>query len=338
MGVSLKDIALQLNLSKTTVSWVLSGQGDKKGISPETQHRVVSCARELAYEPNLLARSLNSGMSKTIGLILPSICDGFYSHVAQGIETEAEQAGYSLMIAGSNSEIERETAMLRLFLSKKADGIIIAPTKISEREILRTVDRDYPVVLLGRYFSEIPVDRIVINDEESSYRLVHRLIVEGCRKIAILAIDPHLPTMEMRRKGYADALADAQLGLDPALYAEIPHVADYREHVVRALDRIFESTPDVDGFFFTTHILATEALRYFHDHGIDSDRLGLACMHEDPLFRVLAPRMNIARYPAEAIGRHAVRMILDRIARKAEAAAPAPEAKVLACELDFQSA
>ncbi|MDE6069653.1 MAG: substrate-binding domain-containing protein, partial [Alistipes sp.] len=159
---------------------------------------------------------------------------------------------------------------------------------------------------------------------------------DACRKIAILAIDPHLPTMEMRRKGYADALADAQLGLDPALYAEIPHVADYREHVVRALDRIFESTPDVDGFFFTTHILATEALRYFHDHGIDSDRLGLACMHEDPLFRVLAPRMNIARYPAEAIGRHAVRMILDRIARKAEAAAP--EAKVLACELDFQSA
>lgn len=71
MGVSLKDIAEKLNLSKTTVSWVLSGQGNKKGISAETQNRVFACARELAYEPNLLARSLNTGISKTIGLILP---------------------------------------------------------------------------------------------------------------------------------------------------------------------------------------------------------------------------------------------------------------------------
>ena len=82
MGASLKDIACKLNLSKTTVSWVLSGQGDKKGISAETQSRVLACARSLAYEPNLLARSLNTGVSKTIGLILPSISDTFFAHIA----------------------------------------------------------------------------------------------------------------------------------------------------------------------------------------------------------------------------------------------------------------
>ena len=75
MGASLKDIACKLNLSKTTVSWVLSGQGDKKGISAETQSRVLACARSLAYEPNLLARSLNTGVSKTIGLILSLLLD-----------------------------------------------------------------------------------------------------------------------------------------------------------------------------------------------------------------------------------------------------------------------
>lgn len=334
MGVSLKDIAVQLNLSKTTVSWVLSGQGDRKGISPETQQRVMRRARELAYEPNLLARSLNSGVSKTIGLILPSISDGFYARVAQRIETEAEKAGYSLMIAGSNSQIERETAMLRLFRSKKADGIIIAPTQISEHEILRTIDNDYPIVLLGRYFSEVPIDRIVINDRESSYRLVHRLVAGGCRKIAILTPASRLPTMELRRQGYADALSDARIQVDPALSAEVS-VVDHRLHVDRALDRIFETVPDVDGFFFATHILASEALRYFHDRGIDYNRLGLACMHEDPLFRILAPGMNVARFPVEEIGCQAVRMILDRIDGKHEAKPFVPEAKVFACELDF---
>ena len=127
MGASLKDIACKLNLSKTTVSWVLSRQGDKKGISAKTQSRVLACARSLAYEPNLLARSLNTGVSKTIGLILPSISDTFFAHIADRIESEAEQEGYSLMIAGSNSETERENALIRLFRSKKVDGIIIAP-------------------------------------------------------------------------------------------------------------------------------------------------------------------------------------------------------------------
>lgn len=94
MGASLKDIACKLNLSKTTVSWVLSGQGDKKGISAETQSRVLACARSLAYEPNLLARSLNTGVSKTIGLILPSISDTFFAHIADWIESEAEREGY----------------------------------------------------------------------------------------------------------------------------------------------------------------------------------------------------------------------------------------------------
>ena len=117
MGASLKDIACKLNLSKTTVSWVLSGQGDKKGISAETQSRVLACARSLAYEPNLLARSLNTGVSKTIGLILPSISDTFFAHIADRIESEAEREGYSLMIAGSNSEPERENALIRLFRS-----------------------------------------------------------------------------------------------------------------------------------------------------------------------------------------------------------------------------
>lgn len=172
MGVSLKDIAEKLNLSKTTVSWVLSGQGNKKGISAETQNRVFACARELSYEPNLLARSLNTGISKTIGLILPSISDSFYAHIAHQIESEAEKEGYSLMIASSNSEIERENAMIRLFRSKKVDGMIIAPTKISKREISRLVDSHYPVLLFDRYFPEMRVNYVIINNEESSYKLV----------------------------------------------------------------------------------------------------------------------------------------------------------------------
>lgn len=339
MGVSLKDIALKLNLSKTTVSWVLSGQGNKKGISVETQNRVFACARELSYEPNLLARSLNTGISKTIGLILPSISDSFYAHIAHQIEAEAEKQGYSLMIASSNSEIERENAMIRLFRSKKVDGMIIAPTKISKREISRLVESKYPVLLFDRYFPEMHVNYVIINNEESSYKLVHHLIDKGFRKIAIITTNPHLLTMDMRREGYANALADTHIRISPDLYGEVTYV-NYQANIYATLDRIFQAVPDVDGFFFTTHILAIEALRYFYDRGIDINdgNWGLACMHEDSLFRILAPRMNIARFPIEEIGSDAVRILLQQIRQSNDPAGGeyTPESKVLACHMDFR--
>ena len=77
MKTSLKDIAETLKLSKTTISWVLSGKGDEKGISLATQEKVFQCAKQLNYQPNLLARSLNTGISGTIGLIIPDITDSF---------------------------------------------------------------------------------------------------------------------------------------------------------------------------------------------------------------------------------------------------------------------
>ncbi|MEG0806741.1 MAG: LacI family DNA-binding transcriptional regulator [Alistipes sp.] len=339
MGVALKDIAELLNLSKTTVSWVLSGQGEKKGISKGTQTRVLKCARELSYEPNLLARSLNTGVSKTIGLILPSISDSFYAHIAHQIEAEAEKEGYSLMIASSNSEIEREDAMIRLFRSKKVDGMIIAPTKISKREISRLVEDKYPVLLFDRFFPEMKINYVIINNEESSYLLVSHLIEKGFRKIAIVTTNPHLLTMDMRREGYTNALSDFHLHLNPDLYCEIPYV-NYQETIYDALDRIFEAVPDVDGFFFTTHILAIEALRYFYDRGIDVDdgTWGLACMHEDSLFRALAPKMNIAQFPIVEIGQSAVRLLLRQIRSNSDSnAAPfVPESEVVPCRMDFR--
>ena len=222
MGASLKDIACKLNLSKTTVSWVLSGQGDKKGISAETQSRVLACARSLAYEPNLLARSLNTGVSKTIGLILPSISDTFFAHIADRIESEAEREGYSLMIAGSNSETERENALIRLFRSKKVDGIIIAPADASGCEVGRLAESGCPVVLFDRGLAKTDAGCVVIDNEAGSHALVRHLAARGFRKIAIITTFPHLPTMELRHRGYLRALAEAGLHADSTERSPMP--------------------------------------------------------------------------------------------------------------------
>ena len=243
------------------------------------------------------------------------------------------------MIAGSNSETERENALIRLFRSKKVDGIIIAPADASGREVGRLAESGCPVVLFDRCLAKTDAGCVVIDNEAGSHALVRHLAARGFRKIAIITTFPHLPTMELRHRGYLRALAEAGLHADPRLYGEVAY-AGYRQHVCDTLDRILATVPDTDGFFFTTHILATEALRYFHDRGIDiSDgHRGLACMHEDPLFRLAAPRMSVARFPVEEISAHAVRLLLRQIreSQSPGSVRPAPESVVLPCRMEFR--
>lgn len=279
MKTSLKNIAENLKLSKTTVSWVLAGKGDEKGISLATQEKVFRYAKSLNYQPNLLARSLNTGISGTIGLIIPDITDSFYSKVACSIEREAEEKGYSLMIGNSESEIKRENNLIRLFKAKQVDGLIIAPTKISKIEIQNLVDESFPLVLFDRYFPEMKTSYVIIDNEECSYKLVHKMISNGAHKIAIITTNAHLRTMNMRREGYSRALLEANIPIDADLYGEVPFV-DYEKNIHKTLDQIFERVPDVDGFFFTTHILALEAFRYFYGKGIKiNEGYELACIH-----------------------------------------------------------
>ena len=316
MRTSMKHIADTLKLSKTTVSWVLSGQGDEKRISEETQQKVWDCAKRLHYEPNLLARSLNTGISSTVGLIIPDITDSFYSRIARAIESEAEKQGYSLMICSSESNVEREDRMIRLFKAKQVDGIILAPTRLSEIEVQALQAEQYPLVLFDRYFPHLHTNFIIIDNEGSSYELVSRMIAKGASKIAIITTNSYLHTMSLRREGYARAMADAGLDATSELYGEVKF-ANYEVEINGILDKIFETVPAVDGFFFTTHILALEAFRYFSEHGIDINKgFELGCIHSISAFRALAPNMHIAKMPVEEIGHHAVRILLKDIRAK----------------------
>lgn len=332
MGASLKDIAKKLNISITTVSWVLSDQGTQKRISKATQDKIWQCAKELNYRPNLLARGLNTGMTGTIGLILPSISDSFYSQVAKAIELEAENYGYTLMIGSSESELKRENRIIQMFKSKQIDGLIIAPTKYSEAEIKLLCEESYPFVLFDRYFEDMETNYILINNEECSYELVYRLILDGNRKIAILLTNPHLKIMEMRLNGYKRALDEAGIAFDPDLCG-IVEFADFEKNIGAVLDNILEKRPDIDSIFFVTHVLAMDTFSHFQKRQINLRDLDMACIHEIPAFHLLVPHMKIAKMPVMEIGRNAVRILHQNIVSKREMTPVEKEALVLKCDI-----
>ena len=251
MGVLLKDVAKALNLSKATVSWILSGKGEEKGFSDATIKLVKESAARMGYSPNLLARSLSLGSTHTIALIIPAIGDTFYSQMAQAVEKQAHKCGYTLIISSSESNAEKERQLIRALRAQQVDGLIIAPSKGELSDIRSMMEEHYPFVFIDRYYPELETNYVIVDNEESSCGVVSSLIGAGCRRIALLTTDTHLLVMGRRIQGYRDALSAAGIEADPALCVEVNR-ATYVEAIVEALDALFERCPDVDGFFFTT--------------------------------------------------------------------------------------
>ena len=176
MGVLLKDVAKALNLSKATVSWILSGKGEEKGFSDATIKLVKESAARMGYSPNLLARSLSLGSTHTIALIIPAIGDTFYSQMAQAVEKQAHECGYTLIISSSESNAEKERQLIRALRAQQVDGLIIAPSKGELSAIRSMMDEHYPFVFIDRYYPELETNYVIVDNEESSCGVVSRLI------------------------------------------------------------------------------------------------------------------------------------------------------------------
>lgn len=331
MRVSQKDIAERLHLSIMTVSWTLAGKGDSKRISKATQERVFALAKELNYQPNLLARSLNQGFSGILGLILPDITDSFYGAIARQIETEAEKKGYTLMICSSLYDYLREERMINLFRGKQVDGIILAPSSRPEDVPANLSVNDIPVVAFDQISTHFQGNSILVDNQEATYTLMSDMIRHGARHIALLSANPSQFTIRERKRGYKQALEDAGLPVCEELIAEVPFET-YHEDIRGALDCIFGLCPQVDGFFLTSHILALDVLRYFHERRIDFNRrFQLGCFHDINAFQAIAPGIRVARMPVEEIGKHAVRIVCDQIEKRKKRVPIQYERLILPC-------
>lgn len=312
MSVTIKDIAKELNLSKTTVSFVLSGIGTQKGVSKQTQERILEYVNKINYQPNQLAQSLISGVTKMIGVLIPSIGDVFYAKLVKEIEREAEKNNYTIIIASSERIPEREVKLIRAMRARQVDGMVIAATEHSQKAIARLLGDKFPFVLVDRIYPELETNYVIINDIQTTYTLVGHLIGKGCRRVALITTDTKVSAITDRLEGYRRALDAAGIPFDPSLYCEVPR-NDYSVHVGRVVQELFDRNPDVDGFCFTAHYLASEAVMYMYKSGMDIGKYGMASIHENSIVGVLAPRMNIARIPLDIIGKNAVDILLNDI-------------------------
>ena len=204
MATRMKDIAKALGLSIVTVSKVLNKKDAH--ISEATRHRVLECAHRLDYRPNLAAKSLVTGQSNMIGLIVPELFHGFFAEVAAGMSDALDQQGYGLIISSSRDDVKLEVKEVRQMLARNVDALVIASCN-SDSEVLKSADGEVPVVLLDRRVGDrgafwlVGVDDLLVGELATQH-----LVDIGRKRIAFIGGPDFSPTSD-RRDGYLKVLS-----------------------------------------------------------------------------------------------------------------------------------
>lgn len=318
----MRDIARDLNVSAITVSKALRNHKD---ISEATRERVLQRMREVNYEPNLAARSLATGKSYMVGLVVPDLVHPFFGEIAKAISRVLRPAGYSLVIASSEEESKLERAEVEAMLARPVDALLLASALTSRRGGMfqKIADREVPLVMLDRVVSGVNAEFVGVDDEELGFIATRHLIERGCQRIAHIE-GPEISTGVGRLRGYRRALEQFKIKLRPELQIQIPSGDDRGvESGYHAMQKILAMKNTPDGVFCFNDECATGALRATLDAGVrvpqDMALVGVGNMRNTDFLKVALTTID---QNSSEIGERAARVVLSLMEKKGEAPAP----------------
>ena len=226
--MTMKDIARELGVSVSTVSRALK---DSPLISVQRRQAIQQFAKEHHFHPNLIAENLRTSRtrsSKVIGVIVPQLAHHYFSTILSGIEEEASAHGYTLLVAQSNEEYEREVKIVERFVKENVCGIIVSQAKNTVRydHFQRLIDNGTPLVFYDRISTGVNANRVVVDDYMGAFNAVSHLIDTGCRRIAFYGTSMKMEISKNRFNGYKDALLRHGLKVDERFVCHCDNRAD----------------------------------------------------------------------------------------------------------------
>ena len=214
--VTVKDIGRRLNLHFTTVSKALHDHPD---ISEQTKRTVISLAEELGYHPNSIAKNLKNQKTSTLGVIVPSIKNDFFSAVISGIEEVAYGRGFNTIVCQSNEDTGCEAIHARTLTSNRVAGVLVsvAETTTSGAHFRTLQNHGIPLVFFDRFCEDIEADKVVVDDHNGAAQAVNHLVQSGYKRIAHLAGPVNTSIGSDRCRGYMDELRRNGIEIDPEM-------------------------------------------------------------------------------------------------------------------------
>ena len=304
--VRMKDIALKLHLSQTTVSHVLTGKHEHYRISAATVARVKKMAEELGYRSSALARAFRDRRSYSVALAVEDLNNPFWTGVATGAEQEAEREGYVLVVSNTNGDSLRERRSVQMLQERRVDGMIVSPVTVTDQVLSDLRKEGLPFVQIDRSVKGEDIPCVRTDHGAGSVLAVDHFVGRGRRDIAYIGGPLEIQTFELRLEGFRKALA--RHDLKPAA---VKLVTPTEEAGAAALKELLASAQRPTAVYTANIKLTIGALRAIREAGIavpsTMEIVGFDDISTADLFSL--PVSTVCQ-DVEAIGREAFRSLL----------------------------
>lgn len=313
MPATLRQTARAAGVSVSTASRVLAGRAGEARISAAAAGRVRAAARRLGYRPNLLARSLRTSRSRTLGLVVTDMANIFFANIAAAVEAEASAAGYTVMVAASGENADREVQYLLELQSRRVDGLLVTPAAGSRvQQVLGAVARAgaTPLAVIDRLLPGLACDRVVTDSRRAAAALVAELVRFGCRRPALAGGPAGVWTAAERLAGFRDGLAAAGLPFPRGLVRSGPYSVEHGRSTAAAF---LAGRQPPDGIVAANNKILVGVLEALAAAGGRARSVAVAGFDGVPFAAFLGRAVAIAEQPEEDIGRTAARMLIERI-------------------------
>lgn len=307
--ILIKDIASQLNVSITTVSFVINGKAKEKNISDALAKRVMDLVEKLDYQPNALAKSLRTGKTKILGFLVDDISEPFFSGIARFIDEKASEMGYKILFSSTRNDKKKALELLQIFKDRHVDGYIIALPEGLEEEIGKLIQSNHPVVLFDRYVPGLKSDYVVIDNQGSTYAATQHLISNGYKNIGFITIDSEQQQMIDRLAGYEQAINENKL----SLHIKKLNYVDSADSI-KQMAQFFNTEEGLDAVIFAANYICMDGLRTFKQMEINIlEDLAVVSFDDFELLEFCNPPVTAIAQPVEAIAERIMKTLLAKL-------------------------
>ncbi len=308
---TLQGIAERSGFSVTTVSRVLSGQATRYRISKETEAAVRKLAKEFNFVPNELARSLRLKRTLKIGLAIPDISNPFFAGIARQVTLGAHKHGYSVALHDTEDSIELEIQALELLQRRSVEGVVLCPVGQSGEHLLKFAARSLPIVLVDRYFPNLPLPYVSSDSAAGAREATELLIANGHRQIACLQGLHGTSPNDSRIRGFKEAFAKHHLPVDERLIVG-DSFSEQSGYIETKL--LLKTAPQVTAILALSNVNALGAIRALtEERRTIPDDISIVSFDDTPYSAYLATPMTTVVQSYSEMGEVAVKLLFDQI-------------------------
>lgn len=303
----MKDVARKSGLSIATISKYINGGN----VLEENRVVIDKAIKELGFEVNEIARGLKTNKTMTIGLLIPSLENIFFTSIVSNIESVLIKNGYSTIICDYKEDKNLEKQKLDFLVKKMVDGIITMPMGCDLEVINSVINRNIPVVLIDRALKGVECDTVLVDNLNASYNAVEQLIILGHKRIGIICGPGDIYTAQERLKGYERVHEDYGMTID----SELIKKGDYQvESGYRLLLELIKMKEPPTAVLVTNYEMTLGAVMAINESDIKiPDDISFIGFDNLQLAKVVKPPLSIVVQPVKQIGEVAANMILRRL-------------------------